>query len=208
MLGAGAFAGITIHTIEELGLGIEGVYDDAAKEVVGHPVTGSIGEFIRHHVCDLYGHVQSPAIIGIGSNRARKNIATRVALAFTPRWQEIISRHAVVFPGAVIGPGSIVVAGAVVEHGVYVGPHTIIDSCAEVAHDCQFEGYVHVSGNVTLGGGVRVGEGALLGLGCVILPRLTIGKWAVIGAGSVVLRDVEPYLVVAGNPARLIRRLQ
>lgn len=53
---------------------------------------------------------------------------------------------------------------------------------------------------VTLGNDVWIGHGA------VILPGRTIGTGAVIGAGSIVTRDVAPYTIVAGNPARVLRR--
>jgi acetyltransferase-like isoleucine patch superfamily enzyme len=49
-----------------------------------------------------------------------------------------------------------------------------------------------------------VGRGASLGAGAILLPGLTIGEFALIGAGSVVTRTVEPYRVVVGNPARPI----
>jgi acetyltransferase-like isoleucine patch superfamily enzyme len=45
-----------------------------------------------------------------------------------------------------------------------------------------------------------------IGVGTIILPGVTIGTGSMIGAGSVVTRDVEPYSVVAGNPARLLRK--
>lgn len=51
---------------------------------------------------------------------------------------------------------------------------------------------------------VRVCEGAAIGAGSVLLPGVTIGAWALIGAGSVVTADVPAHGLVVGNPARLI----
>ena len=53
-----------------------------------------------------------------------------------------------------------------------------------------------------------IGKGAWIGDGAIILAGITIGEFAVIGAGSVVTHDVEPYCIYAGNPARLIRKLK
>jgi acetyltransferase-like isoleucine patch superfamily enzyme len=46
--------------------------------------------------------------------------------------------------------------------------------------------------------------GASIGAGAVVLPGLTIGRWAMVGAGAVVTRDVPEQGLVVGNPARLI----
>ncbi len=51
----------------------------------------------------------------------------------------------------------------------------------------------------------RVGKRASIGSGAVILPGLTIGEQAIVGGGAVVTRDVPPFAVVAGNPARVLR---
>ena len=53
---------------------------------------------------------------------------------------------------------------------------------------------------------VTIGHDVWIGHGAVILPGRTIGTGAVVGAGSIVTRDVAPYTIVAGNPARVIRR--
>lgn len=54
-------------------------------------------------------------------------------------------------------------------------------------------------------GGVAIGNDVWIGARAIILSGVTVGDGAVIGAGAVVPRDVPPYAVVAGNPARLIR---
>lgn len=50
-------------------------------------------------------------------------------------------------------------------------------------------------------------RGAWITPGCIILAGVTIGENSIIGAGSVVVRDVEPYTIVGGSPAKLIKRL-
>jgi acetyltransferase-like isoleucine patch superfamily enzyme len=54
---------------------------------------------------------------------------------------------------------------------------------------------------------VRLCRGAWIGARSIILKGVTIGEGAVVGAGSVVTRDIPSYTVVAGNPARIIREL-
>jgi acetyltransferase-like isoleucine patch superfamily enzyme len=50
--------------------------------------------------------------------------------------------------------------------------------------------------------GVTVEQGASIGGGCTVLPGITIGRFALVGAGSVVTRDVPDFALVFGNPAR------
>lgn len=54
---------------------------------------------------------------------------------------------------------------------------------------------------------VEIGPDAWIGAGAIILPSVKVGEGAVIGAGSVVTKDVDPHVVVAGNPARMIKAL-
>jgi len=55
---------------------------------------------------------------------------------------------------------------------------------------------------------IRIGRGAWIGAGSIILPGVTIGERRVVGAGSVVTRDVPQLSVVAGNPAPFIRQIE
>jgi maltose O-acetyltransferase len=53
---------------------------------------------------------------------------------------------------------------------------------------------------------IRIDQGAWIGAGAIILPGVTIGTKSIVGAGSVVTKDVPDFSIVAGNPARVIGR--
>ena len=55
-------------------------------------------------------------------------------------------------------------------------------------------------------GEVIVGDGCDIGIGSIILPGAKIGEGSIVGAGSVVTKDIPPYSVVAGNPAKSLRK--
>ena len=52
---------------------------------------------------------------------------------------------------------------------------------------------------------VEIGDGCFLGFGALVMPNVRIGNYCIIGAYSVVTKDVPAYSVVAGNPARILR---
>ncbi|NDK19859.1 CatB-related O-acetyltransferase [Candidatus Gracilibacteria bacterium] len=55
------------------------------------------------------------------------------------------------------------------------------------------------------GGEIKIGHGVWIGARVIILPGVTIGNGAVIGAGSIIRKDVPPYAIVIGNPEQIIR---
>lgn len=55
---------------------------------------------------------------------------------------------------------------------------------------------------------IHICRRAWIGAGVTILPGVTVGENAVVGAGSVVMRDVEPDTIVAGNPAKVIKHIK
>lgn len=56
-------------------------------------------------------------------------------------------------------------------------------------------------------GDIIVNDDAWIGAGAILMPGIKIGKGAIIGAGSIVTKDVADYVIVAGNPAKVIRTL-
>ena len=84
------------------------------------------------------------------------------------------------------------------DHAVITARVTILE------HDNAY--YYTVGGEVRFGK-VRIGRWAFIGIGAVILPGVSVGERAIVGALSLVTRDVPDTCVVAGCPAKLIKRL-
>lgn len=140
-------------------------------------------------------------IITIGDNKIRAQVTKRVKHEFST----IISDSAEVASSVQLGIGNQIVHRSLIQADSIVGSHCIINSMSSVDHDCVIEDFVHIAPNATLCGGVKVGEGTLIGAGSVVIPNLTIGKWCVIAAGSVVTKDVPDFALAVGNPARIVK---
>ena len=109
-------------------------------------------------------------------------------------------------------PESRVVVGddVLINQGVTIGARELvtIGHRALIADDCKiYDTDFHEveAGTGTKVAPVRIGDGAWLGANVIVLKGVTIGEDAVIGAGSVVVADVPPRVLAAGNPAKVIR---
>ena len=85
----------------------------------------------------------------------------------------------------------------VIEENVTVSARSTV-----LAHD-ESKAYTGIGNEVVAE--TRIEQGAFVGVHCVILPGVTIGKKAIVGAGSVVTRDVAPDAIVVGVPARNVK---
>jgi len=118
----------------------------------------------------------------------------------------LIHDRSFIEPTAIIGYGCQIMPCAVVHKFSVIGNHTIINTNATVDHECVIGNGVHIMSNVAITGKVEIGDYATIGTNSTILPFIKIGEGAFIGAGAVVTKDVEPYAVVAGVPAKTIRK--
>lgn len=116
-----------------------------------------------------------------------------------------IHRNAFVATNARIGPGSQVLAQAAICVEAVLERGCIVNTAASVDHECRLAEGVHVAPGARLAGLVQVGHHSMIGTGAVVLPRIRIGENSVVGAGAVVVDDVPDNVVVAGNPARVIK---
>lgn len=91
--------------------------------------------------------------------------------------------------------------GVTLEHGVFVGPHACFTN-DKLPRAVNPDGSLKSADDWTVSP-TLVREGAAIGAHAVILPGVTIGRWAMVGSGAVVTGDVPDYGLVWGNPARL-----
>src|SRR5690242_6678223 len=129
--------------------------------------------------------------------------------------------------GAVLGENCVVGRGAYVGTGVQMGDHCKVQNYALVYEPAVLEDGVFVGPAVVFTNdhypravepdstvktaddwdavGVTVRTGASIGARAVCVAPVTVGRWALVAAGSVVVRDVPDYALVAGVPARFVR---
>jgi len=116
-----------------------------------------------------------------------------------------IQKGAIIGKRCKISSHTFVCEGVHIEDGVFVG-HGVMFINDRSPRAVNPDGSVKTDKDWTLEY-TRVKQGAGIGSGATILCGVTIGEGAIVGAGAMVTKDVEPYTVVAGNPARFIRNV-
>jgi len=119
----------------------------------------------------------------------------------------LIAKHPTAFiaKDVQLGSGSQVLAHASVCVETIIGRACIINTGAIVDHECYIDDGVHICPGAHLAGCVEVGRYSMIGTGAIILPRIKISERVIVGAGAVVLKDIPPFTVVVGNPAKFLR---
>lgn len=116
----------------------------------------------------------------------------------------VVHPTAFVAENAVLESGCQILAGAVVVAEARLGRQCIVNTKASVDHECTLADGVEIAPGATLCGLVQVETNGWVCAGAVVLPRLTIGADAIVGAGAVVIRDVPAGVTVVGVPAKIL----
>ncbi len=210
ILGGGGHARVLIDTLKESQVAQPAAILDAdrslwGKELYGVPIPGGddlldamLREGIRFFVVGLGS---------VGDNGPRKRL---FELGTRAGFKPLTVQHpsATVSPGAIVGEGSVIFAKAVVNAGAALGRNVIVNTGAIIEHDCVLGDHVHVATGARLAGAVRVGEEAHIGVGAVVRQGISIGEGALVGAGAVVVKDVAPWALVMGVPAKPAKELE
>jgi sugar O-acyltransferase (sialic acid O-acetyltransferase NeuD family) len=206
IVGAGGFGRECLDIVEALnedgaGISFLGFVDDGG---------GDPDLLARRHVACL-GPVHDAAdhaaryVIAIGDGSVRTTIAARLTAAGMAA-PVLVHPQATLGSACTVGAGMILNAGARATTNVTFGDHVQLHANAAVGHDAVLEDAVSVFPGATVSGAVVLEREVTIGTGANVLPGVRVGARSFVGAGAVVVADVPADTVVAGVPARVIRR--
>ncbi len=180
----------------------------AGSVIIGHPGKDEKGLLLSGREDEVEGAIIGNNCIlrdyGIIYSRVRLGDGVRTGHHYLIRENTIIGEETLVGTGVTIDDrcrigdrvniqtGVYIPTGTIIEDDVFLGPRAVL------TNDRHMGRTTHWHEPVTLKRGARIGANS------VILPGITIGEEAVVGAGTVVTKDVPAYVIVVGNPARVI----
>ena len=181
-----------------------GFLDDEQKmhgqELLGLSVLGSMDRLPEYKSSDLQ------AVLAVGDGYVREKLA-RIARDHNIPLATIIHPSSIIAAQSPIQDGVFIAAGCVITINVHLAHGVLVNMGCTIAHDVRIGEFSSVNPGARISGQVVVKDHALIGSQAVILNKCTIGQGSVVAMGSVVAHDVLDYTLVAGNPARVVKKL-
>ncbi len=179
-----------------------GFLDDNAalhgSVVNGYPVLGGCAQ--------LPDYPEAFVVCAVGASKTRRAIIDHIK-AIRPQ----VKFATLIDPGVEqsdlnqIGAGTIICAHTIITVNVTIGEHVIINLDCTVGHDAILHDFVTLYPSVNVSGITEVGAATELGTGANIIQGRKIGAETIVGAGSVVVKDIPDKCTAVGSPAKPIK---
>lgn len=141
-------------------------------------------------------------VIAISNSKIRRRVA--LYLQNRVKFYTYIAPNVTIGKHTKIGDGSIIFSNCFVSNNTEIGDFVIINAGSNIGHDCIIESYCSLMASVDIGGFVILGEGVFIGTKATIIPKKRIFRDITIGAGTLVIRNLNKVGTYFGNPAKYI----
>jgi sugar O-acyltransferase (sialic acid O-acetyltransferase NeuD family) len=178
---------------------IAGFLDDNPAALGGyHYAVGVIGSVAAYQPAE-----DELLVCAIGQPRIKQQVCESL-LARAARFISLVHPSVILGQNVDLGEGVILCPRVTLTADITVGDFVAINCHSSAGHDVVIGEWATVSGHCDLTGNTRYGVGAFLATGVRIVPGKSVGDFAYVGAGSVVIRSVKSGQTVFGNPARAL----
>ena len=179
-----------------------GFLDDNAtiqgQDVNGYPVLGGSQDVVRYE--------NAYVVCAVGASKVRKTIVEKIcAVAPNIKFATLIDPSAKMSQTVSVGEGSIICAQTILTVNITVGKHCVLNLNCTVGHDAVLQNFATLHPNVNMSGTTEIGACSEMGTGSVIIQGKTVGSHTVVGAGSVVIKDIPEKCTAVGSPAKPIK---
>lgn len=209
IFGAGGFGKEVLWALSESNKNLKkyhilGFLDDDKKKhgeiICGEKILGGMEWFVKNNAENVR------IVVAIGSGKIRKYVVSRLERNGA-KFMTVIHPSTTISDSAEIGDGTVIQAGTIITVNVKIGKHCRIDTNCTIAHDSELADFVDLSPGVHINGTNKIQTGTFVGSATTTKENISIGKWSVIGAGTVLLTDVPDSSLYVGIPGKLKKKL-
>lgn len=165
------------------------------KNINNYPVLGRTTDAAKYSECFF--------VCAIGNAGIREMIVEKLSLFNRNiKFATLIDPSAEMSNYVSIGEGTIICAHSILTVNIQIGRHVIINLDCTIGHDCEIQDFSTVYPGANISGCVSIGHTTEIGTGVQIIQGKRIGSSTIIGAGSVVVKDIPQNCTAVGCPAQ------